>query len=76
MSTGFPHIRAHADRFCSANLAYCTSEEGLVDLFCRDCDFFKEGEDEDLECGAFRILKHLLLKGIITPEDVVRAVAE
>ena len=41
----------------------------LENLICTCCDFYKES-DEDLECGAFRILKALLQKGIITPEEV------
>ena len=45
-------------------------KESLVQLICRHCEFFKES-DKDLECGAFKILKALLEKGIITPEEIV-----
>ena len=45
-------------------------KESLVQLICRHCEFFKES-DKDLECGAFKILKGLLEKGIITPEEIV-----
>jgi len=45
-------------------------KESLVQLVCRRCEFFKES-DKDLECGAFKILKALLEKGIITPEEIV-----
>jgi len=44
-------------------------KESLVHLICRHCEFFKES-DKDLECGAFKILKGLLDKGIITPEEI------
>jgi hypothetical protein len=44
-------------------------KESLVRLICRHCEFFKES-DKDLECGAFKILKGLLEKGIITPEEI------
>jgi len=41
----------------------------LIDLICKHCDFYKESE-KDLECGAFKILKRLLEKGVITPEEI------
>jgi len=44
-------------------------KESLIDLICKHCDFYKESE-KDLECGAFKILKGLLKKGVITPEEV------
>jgi len=44
-------------------------KESLVHLICRHCEFFKDS-DKDLECGAFKILKGLLEKGIITPEEI------
>jgi len=44
-------------------------KESLVNLICRQCQFFKDS-DKDLECGAFKILKGLLEKGVITPEEI------
>lgn len=44
----------------------------LVEFICRDCDFFKP-DDEILECFAFRIVKNLLRKEIVTPEEVLDA---
>jgi hypothetical protein len=44
-------------------------KESLIDLICKQCDFFKES-DKDLECGAYKILKGLLEKGAITPEEI------
>jgi hypothetical protein len=41
----------------------------LIDLICKHCDFYKESE-KDLECGAYKILKGLLEKGAITPEEI------
>ena len=41
----------------------------LIDLICKHCDFYKES-DKDLECGAYKILKGLLEKGAITPEEI------
>jgi hypothetical protein len=44
-------------------------KESLVDLICKHCEFYKES-DKDLECGAYKILKSLLEKGTITPEEI------
>jgi len=44
--------------------------KSLVALICRHCQFFKDS-DKDLECGAFKILKGLLEKRIITPEEIM-----
>ena len=41
----------------------------LIDLICKHCEFYKES-DKDLECGAYKILKDLLEKGAITPEEI------
>ena len=41
----------------------------LIDLICKHCEFYKES-DKDLECGAYKILKGLLEKGAITPEQI------
>jgi hypothetical protein len=50
-------------------------KESLIDLICKHCDFYKESE-KDLECGAYRILKRLLEKKIITPEEISDALRE
>jgi hypothetical protein len=50
-------------------------KESLIDLICKHCDFYKETE-KDLECGAYRILKRLLEKKIITPEEISDALRE
>jgi len=50
-------------------------KESLANLICKHCDFYKESE-KDLECGAYKILKKLLEKGMITPEEVTDALRE
>jgi hypothetical protein len=50
-------------------------KESLIDLICKHCDFYKESE-KDLECGAYKILKRLLEKKIITPEEIINALRE
>ena len=44
-------------------------KEYLIELICRYCDFYKDS-DKELECGAFKILKGLLEKGVITAEEI------
>ena len=44
-------------------------KESLIHLICKHCEFYKES-DKDLECGAYKILKGLLEKGAITPEQI------
>jgi hypothetical protein len=44
-----------------------------VTLICTHCEFFKEDELE-LECAAFKILKKMLQKGKITPEEIKDAI--
>ncbi len=50
-------------------------KESLIDLICKHCDFYKESE-KDLECGAYKILKGLLKKGVITPGQILDATRE
>jgi hypothetical protein len=50
-------------------------KKSLVELICKHCDFYKES-DKDLECGAYKILKGLLEKNIITPEEISDALRE
>jgi hypothetical protein len=47
----------------------------LIKLICHHCEFYKES-DKDLECGAFRILRALLNKGVITPREIEDALRE
>jgi hypothetical protein len=44
-------------------------KDSLIELICKHCDFYKESE-KDLECGAFKILRELLEKDVITPEEI------
>ncbi len=44
-------------------------KDSLIELICRHCEFYKES-DKDLECGAYKILKKLLEKGVITPKEI------
>jgi hypothetical protein len=44
-------------------------KNSCVALICTHCEFFKEDEVE-LECAAFKVLKNMLQKGRITPEEI------
>ena len=50
--------------------------EGLTELVCKDCDFYKEGEDEELACSAYNMLSMLLEKKVITVEELIDALTE
>lgn len=52
------------------------TEEELTLLICSDCPFYKEGQDEELECGAYHLLTHLLRKRVVTVRDILEAVRD
>jgi hypothetical protein len=56
-------------------MAECPDKQGLVSLICTSCQFYEEA-DEDLECGAYIILKRLLERGVITPGQVSDALRD
>ena len=69
----FPKLCAAASRLPlepGAELA----DPDIVRIACSDCPFYKEGEDEELECGAFRLLRHLLRKRVLTVQAILDAV--
>lgn len=41
----------------------------FIALICTRCEFFKE-DDVELECAAFKALKSMLRRGIISPEEI------
>jgi len=47
----------------------------LTDLICKQCEFYKDS-DKELECGAFKIIKGLLEKGVITPQEIIDVLRE
>ncbi len=70
----FSHLKSKS-RYFLDNPEYCKTKEGLIDLMCRDCEFWKEDE-RNYECGAFKLLRLLLEKDVISIEKIVRAVSE
>ncbi len=45
----------------------------LRELFCSDCEFYNPEEDEELECSSFKLLRRLVERGLVTPEDLIDA---
>ena len=50
------------------------SDEELTILICSDCPFYKEGQDEELECGAFNLLRHLLKNKVVSVKAILESV--
>ncbi len=50
-------------------------KEAFIGSICTHCEFYKES-DKDLEYGAYKILKELLEKKSITPEEISDALRE
>ena len=71
--TAFPKLCAAAGRL-PLDPDAALSDADVVRIACSDCPFYKEGEDEELECGAFRLLRHLLRTKVLTVQAVLGAV--
>ena len=70
--SGFPKLCAAA-HLLPADPDAELGDADLVRLICSDCPFYKEGEDEELECGAFMLLRHLLRKKVVTVRAILDA---
>ena len=64
-----------ADADAAPNAAELADAD-IVRVCCSDCPFYKEGEDEELECGAFRLLRHLLRRKVVTVQAILDAVRD
>jgi hypothetical protein len=71
--SAFPKLCAAAARL-PADPDAVLGDADLVRLICSDCPFYKEGEDEELECGAFMLLRHLLRRKVLTVQSILDAV--
>ena len=70
----FENIKKNIGRF-NADPGLTHTKDGAVEMFCSDCDFYKES-DKDLECGAFKLLRRLVDKGILSVGQISDAVAD
>jgi hypothetical protein len=73
--TKFPKTCARADRIPVDPGRDLTDGE-LTLLICSDCPFYKEGVDEELECGAYHIITHLLRKKVVTARQILDALCD
>jgi hypothetical protein len=71
--SGFPKLCAAADQLPDEPGAPLADAD-IVRIACSDCAFYKEGEDEELECGAFQLLRHLLRRKVLTVRAILDAV--
>ena len=71
--SGFPKLCAAA-HLLPQDPDAALDDADLVRLICSDCPFYKEGEDEELECGAFMLLRHLLRRKVVTVQGILDAV--
>ncbi|MDI6831797.1 MAG: hypothetical protein QME88_10760 [Actinomycetota bacterium] len=49
--------------------------EDYRELLCGDCPFYHHGEEENEECGSFRLLKALLERDAFDLEGALRELA-
>ena len=69
----FANLLKHADEILD-NQDCLKTQEGMTKFACSDCDFYHEGEDEHLACGAYNLLEFMFDKKLITPEQIVDAI--
>ena len=74
MNQQFAYLKANASRFL-ANPEGCLTKDGLIDLICRNCEFWHEDE-VNYECGAFKLMRLLLEKEMLSIETIVHAIQE
>ena len=73
--TKFPKTCARAGRIPVDPGRDLTDGE-LTLLICSDCPFYKEGVDEELECGAYHLITHLLRKKVVTARQILDALCD
>jgi len=49
------------------------SQVEFRELLCRDCDFFHEDHEDDLECSCFRMLRVIIERGVMSPQQLAAA---
>lgn len=64
MEAGFPAFRAKAEEVL-AGASGLEGEEDYRRLLCGDCPFYHHGEEENEECGSYRLLRRLLEVGAL-----------
>ena len=72
---GFPKLCSKAHLIPTGPDAVLNDED-LTRLICSDCPFYKEGVDEELECGAYHLLVRLINRKVLSPEAILDAVKD
>ena len=72
---GFPKLCAKAHLIPTAPDAELTDED-FTRLICSDCPFYKEGQDEELECGAYHLLVRLVRRKVVTVRQILDATCD
>ena len=52
------------------------NDRELTILICSDCPFYKEGQDEELECGAYHLLVRLVRRKVLTVRQILDAACD
>jgi hypothetical protein len=66
----FPNLAEAAARIGSRR---DLSLDELRELLCRDCDFFHDDHEDDLECSCFRMLRVIMERGVLSPQELAEA---
>ncbi len=64
----FPNLEEAARRLGDRSSGLSLPD--LRGLLCRDCDFYHEDHEDDLECSCFRVLRLMLERGRLTPAQL------
>lgn len=68
----FASFLAKAAEFGTCDGSRLSSAQ-LVELLCSDCQFYHPDEDEQLECGAFKILSRMIKRGAVSIDQIADA---
>lgn len=72
MKERFPAFRAKAEEVLRG-FSSLEKEEDYRELLCGDCPFYHHGEEENEECGSYRLLRALLEAGALDLKDLLQA---
>jgi hypothetical protein len=68
MREDFPNFLKKARKLRGKSVQKFTQKD-WIELICKDCQFYHEEEEEKLECAAFKILRELILRKVISLEE-------
>lgn len=72
MKESFPAFHAKAEGVLRG-ISSLEKEEDYRELLCGDCPFYHHGEEENEECGSYRLLRALLEAGVLDLKDLLQA---